>query len=80
MILLRNKLVFHNFEWSSTLFIHLSPAMASAGIHWNREKVSETWGDRFENYTEVDGWEVRGCFWMLRPKPSNRNARTLPSP
>mmetsp|Transcript_8780 Transcript_8780/g.17607 ORF Transcript_8780/g.17607 Transcript_8780/m.17607 type:complete len:281 (+) Transcript_8780:77-919(+) len=58
VILLRNKLVFHNFEWSSTLFIHLSPAMASAGVHWNRDKVSETWGDRFENYTEVGGWEL----------------------
>ncbi|GMH84654.1 hypothetical protein TL16_g09986 [Triparma laevis f. inornata] len=54
VILLQNKLVFHNFEWSSTLFIHLSPAMASAGIHWNRSKVAETWGERFEATAKTD--------------------------
>jgi len=48
VIFLGNKLVFHNFEWTSTLFIHFSPALAAWGIHWNRDLVTAAWGDRFE--------------------------------
>ena len=70
VILLQNKLVFHNFEWSSTLFIHLSPAMASAGIHWNRSEVAETWGERFE---ATDQTEFSGMDMFLTGEPEERS-------
>ena len=34
VIVLSNKLVFHSFDWTSTLFIHFSPMVATWGIHW----------------------------------------------
>ena len=46
VIALSNKLVFHSFDWTSTLFIHFSPMVATWGIHWFPHKAE--WGDRFE--------------------------------
>ncbi|GMI40746.1 hypothetical protein TrCOL_g10108 [Triparma columacea] len=70
VIALQNKLVFHNFEWTSTLFIHMSPGLASWGIHWNRERVLEVWGSRFEDYTQASttdlflmGWGYYCAWW-----------------
>ncbi|GMI29714.1 hypothetical protein TeGR_g13022, partial [Tetraparma gracilis] len=73
VIALGNKLVFHNFEWTSTLFIHFSPALASWGIHWNKAAVlASVWGDRFETLGDesaasvfTTGYVYYLCWWVL---------------
>eukprot|EP01147_Barroeca_monosierra_P001399 gene1400-7944_t len=47
---LQNKLVFHSIEYSSSLFIHLSPAISMWGLRW--------FGDRAQNH-------FPGRLWFL---------------
>jgi len=54
VIMLSNKLVFHNFEWTSTLFIHFSPMVACWGIKWHLPQVEAAWGDRFDGITDIN--------------------------
>lgn len=58
-----NKLVFHNFEWTTTLFIHFSPAVASWGLHWFREESEKVWGTRFDLVADASAWDVFSAGW-----------------
>jgi len=48
--LLQNRLVFHSIEYSSSLFIHMSPMLVTWTMRWNARQVRYRFGDARFSY------------------------------